>query len=68
MTKGGGKLRNKFMKRIAVGFEIGAVIAIALRLIIDNAVIIRICNIEVLLTCIVHIAYYWMKARAERQQ
>ena len=56
------------MKRIAVGFEIGAVIAIALRLIIDNAVIIRICNIEVLLTCIVHIAYYWMKARAERQQ
>lgn len=56
------------LKRVVVGLEVGAVILIVLRLIFDNMVIVRICNIEVLLTCIVHIVYYWKKHRAEKQQ
>ena len=67
MMRGGGKMNEKRLKQVIVLFEIGAVVLIILRLIVDNIVINRICNIEVLVTCIIHIAYYWRKNSSKKR-
>lgn len=57
MMKAGGKMNDKMQKRIVVCFEVGAVLLIIMRIIMNNIIINRICNIEVLLTCIANIIY-----------
>lgn len=69
MMKAGGKMNNdKMQKRIVVCFDVAAVLLIIMRIIMNNIVINRICNIEVLLTCIVNVVYNLRKCRAKKQQ